>query len=105
MSRISIASSVTSGEKPFEKKIKLDIQSTISSSSRCIVCSAYREIGSNVAFNCLHLKKRAKIFVKRVKLYTEELGFDHFEGDALSEKSLLKITASSNCFSATSEDI
>ena len=64
MPSISTAASGTTGEEPFEKKIKLDIQSIISSSSRCIVCSAYREIGSNVAFNCLQLKNQAKIFVK-----------------------------------------
>ena len=63
MPSISTASSGTTGEEPFEKKIKLDIQNTISS-TRCIVCSAYREIGSNVAFNCLQLKNQANIFVK-----------------------------------------
>ena len=69
----STASLGYTGKEPFEKKIKLDIPKTTSSSTRCNVCSAYREIGSNVTFECLQPKNRAKIFVKQVYLYTEEL--------------------------------
>lgn len=61
MPSTSTASSGNTGEEPFEKKIKLDIPRTTSSSTRCIVCSAYREIGSNVTFKCLQPKNRAKI--------------------------------------------
>ena len=99
------ASSGTTGEEPLEKKIKLDLSRTTSSSTRCIVCSAYREIGSNVTFKCLQPKNWAKIFVKTGIIVNRGalICSDHFNGDALSEESYLKITASSNCFSATSE--
>ena len=63
MPSISTASSGTTGEEPFEKKIKLEPRTT-SSSTKCIVCSTYREIGSNVTFKCLQPKNWAKIFVK-----------------------------------------
>ena len=101
------ASSGTTGEEPVEKKIKLDILRTTSSSTRCIVCSAYREISSNVTFKCLQPKNQAKIFIKTGIIVNRGalICSDHFDGDALSEESYLKITASSNCFSATSENI
>ena len=104
MPSTSTASSGTTGKEPFEKKIKLDIPRTTSSSTMCIVCSAYREIGSNITFKCLQPKNRAKIFVKTGKIVNggARICSDHFDGDALSQESYLKITASSNCFSATS---
>ena len=107
MPSTSIVSSRTTGEEPFEMKIKLDIPRITSSSTRCIVCSAYREIGLNITFKCLQPKNRAKIFVKTGKIVNRgaRICSDHFDGDARSEESYLKITASSNCFSATSKDI
>ena len=58
-------------------------------------------------FKCLQPKNRANIFVKTGIIVNRgaRIRSDHFDGDALSEDSYLKITASSNCFSATSEDI
>ena len=107
MPSTSTASSGITGEESFEKKIKLDIPKTTSSSTRCKVCCAYREIGSNVTFKskCLQPKNRAKIFVKTGIIINRgaRICSDHFDGEALSEESYLKITASSNCFSATSE--
>ena len=68
MASTDTASLGTTGEEPFEKKIKLDIPRTTSSSTSCNVCSAYREIGSNVTFKCLQPKNGANIFIKQLKL-------------------------------------
>ena len=68
MASTDTASLGTTGKEPFEKKIKLDIPRTTSSSTRCNVCSAYREIGSNVTFKCLQPKNGANIFIIQLKL-------------------------------------
>ena len=107
MPSTTTASSEATDEGPFEKKIKLDIPRSNSSSRKCIICSVYRELDSHISFKSLQPNHRAKIFVKTGIIVNRgaRVCSNHFEGDTLSEESYLKITASSNSFNATSEDI
>ena len=107
MPSTTTASSEAIDEGPFEKKIKLDIPRSNSSSRKCIICSAYRELDSNISFKSLQPNHRAKFFVKTGIIVNRgtRVCSNHFEGDTLSKKSYQKITASSNSFNATSEDI